>query len=435
MKNQVATTNANLPSNLNAILSKYSQIDGMPDWDNISILGSNNIEQLVSRLRGNEKSLSTSIQKFYEEKQMFEGKTGEDFKKLASEFENPEGIKTHVPKDSWSGDKEPCDSNSVSRQHGASNYNICGWCKHASGSHRYNYCIGGSCSLLYYQPSKGTEIALKNSHEDRVKFDTQCQLHALTKEDCEAIVEAYDNEIKKAKTERECVRASIRRLQKEKKKATKKPYLIDLRPYNLYNVMDEIVVYTGGWEGCLIKEDWVTAKVIDGYRHHDGCVSYCTDVKVSTGEYLDGHGGGYGMSRPEGLLRWEYDFLTNISSKSDDNDLGFLNIWLGNLSSDLREFDKVSYMKALTSGTLAEKEDKTESNSKVPEINSVKDALSLLNLLMEPKTKKEVKYAVQRQIKMYHPDKHHGASDEMTTYAEEMTKAVYTARDILLARL
>ena len=62
----------------------------------------------------------------------------------------------------------------------------------------------------------------------------------------------------------------------------------------------------------------------------DGCVSVCADEKIHDGDYCDGCGLGYGLSRPEVLHKWEYEYL-----KSHPD---YLKVWI-RASADLSKFN------------------------------------------------------------------------------------------------
>ena len=77
--------------------------------------------------------------------------------------------------------------------------------------------------------------------------------------------------------------------------------------------------------------NFVSGKVISGYRHHDGCVSVCTDTQVnSNNHYHNGCGMNYGDSRPEILKKWEYDYLKTHQD--------YFRIWAENASAEVSDF-------------------------------------------------------------------------------------------------
>ena len=59
----------------------------------------------------------------------------------------------------------------------------------------------------------------------------------------------------------------------------------------------------------VFKTGFLTGKIIEGYRHHDGMVSVCMDEKYHTGDYYDSHGFSTFVRRPEVMHKWEFEYF------------------------------------------------------------------------------------------------------------------------------
>ena len=412
---------------------QYS-LRGVSGWDGVAKLGSKNIAVLISSARSNEQSLTSSIASRKQQQELLRGKSGDDIKEMAKGFENPTITEIGVPGDSWSKDPEPLDAASKNREGNATTFNMCGWCKHSGGgSCRYSYHITTTCNLL-------------GDSSPETRFNTPCLLQSKTADEIAIQVERIEKEVVDLLARREKVRDGIKLLQHLKKGAPEKPYLISLRPHDHFNVGDEVMVYVGQWgdsEGSyssMVKGGvWVPAIVVFGYRHHDGCVSYQTLFPIHTNmSNFEGRGGGAGMSRPEVLLRSEFNFLQESAQNKVNGDLGFVGMWLGNVDNNLKGLKKDKFLRDLFTGTLASPPaDWQPPTDEIP-VNTVKDAEHVLQMLDSSllfKNEKEIRDWAAMQLRHVHPDKLNGVNDNVKSYAARQTRAVIAARDLLIARL
>jgi len=210
-------------------------------------------------------------------------------------------------------------------------FNMCGWCKHnGSGSFRYNYMIHGSCSILN-SAGIGCE-----------RFtNTLCYFTGDSKKDNKVVIG-----LKKS------VKRTIENIKKRQeyisylnillKTAKNHPVLSNHRKYDHFNLNDKVVCYIGNWNdkgnGPIVDDKFVEGVVINGYRHHNGCVSVCYDIKIHNGDYLEGRGGGYGSSRPEVMLKSEFEhFLNNMD---------YVRIWTKNIN-DMPNFNRIQFISDL----------------------------------------------------------------------------------------
>jgi hypothetical protein len=159
------------------------------------------------------------------------------------------------------------------------------------------------------------------------------------------------------------------------------------------------------------------------------------------------------MSRPEALLRSEFDYLHDIAKKFDslasffikstepnramDEDVIFLDIWFCNIDENLNEFDSERFYVALREPKFVQAPKDWQPTTDDIEVRTVKDAERVLQMLSADlfKTEKEIKAWVNMQLRYVHQDKLNGMSEEIRKYAERQTKAIYAAKDILVQRI
>ncbi len=360
------------------VFSEY-RTHGISNWKDLPNLGRLNLQELLRGLRSSEKSLTKAIKGRYESREMFLGKSGDDFKQMAAQHENPE-VEMGKHPGSWSGETEPVDAASLARKGNATTFNICGWCQHgAGGSCRYSYYISTSCGLLpskYAFPEKEAEDIETEEWQARVQqietpdalpisgdyvTTTPCALQALTETQCAKVAEWWLDQADKLQAERERVRVAIKHVRRLAHATdVDKPYTVALRPSAWFNVGDEILFNLQGFAGkdadyaMLVEDAWAKGLVIPGYRHHDGCLSCAFELPVHTGKNLEGRGGSAGASSYNVVKQWEFDYLKEAVVKDPE----FVKIWIRAVVEDLGErradqFDAERFVEALTDGTIA----------------------------------------------------------------------------------
>lgn len=186
------------------------------------------------------------------------------------------------------------------KKQGDTTFKMCGWCDNrGSGSYKSNCMISGDCNLL-------------KSYSNEVQFDTECKIMKLGKADIQSILDSkaynikeYEDNIKRKQKQIEILNNLI---------LDDIPTLPDNRKCEHFNIDDEVMVFAN-FDTSLIKDRWLSGKVINGYRHHDGCVSVRTDEKYNDGDYLEGHGYGAGCCVPKVILKSEYDWFVKNPDK------------------------------------------------------------------------------------------------------------------------
>jgi len=350
----------------------FTAADLIPEWwdlvgvetiEDIKFLGQVTIRQMIRSWRQTAEELRWRIKRIDGEIKFLQGNNAESVRALAEKYENPvfDPKQIGVRKDSWDGVPEPLDEASKKRKRGATTFNVCGWCKYAvGGTGRYNYYISTHCSFI-------TDAGVEDVER---RFNSPCFLKNISDEDFNTLACGLAFQLGILIARKHMTDAKIKLLLELEKQAERKPPLADHRPYDWFNIDDPVICYIGGWERARLRDvisqylpesvvkwlhalgwlgeprrvtfkEWATARVVDGYRHHDGCVSVRYDERVHSGPYLEGHGGGYGMSRPEVLHVWEYNYLREHPD--------FAEVWMANTPSRLRDFDPDQMLDALKS--------------------------------------------------------------------------------------
>jgi len=175
--------------------------------------------------------------------------------------------------------KEPTGKD-INKKSGSTTLKRCGWCKHTSGTHRYSYCIEGSC-------------ALQKSYTNKVKWSDKCFFIDASETDIKAVIKSHKRSIKTAKSSIKTHEDYILILIKLLEKSSWRPPLPDDREYDHFKIDQPIKVY--------FDSKWHSGFVCSGYRHHDGCVSYILNDRSGTP--------GCGVAVPIVMLKKEYDFF------------------------------------------------------------------------------------------------------------------------------
>lgn len=172
------------------------------------------------------------------------------------------------------------------------------------------------------------------------RFNTLCFLSNLDAKDVEFFLKALEGQKAKLIEKKKKVDIDIKLLLGLERRAEEKPALPSERPYDWFDLNDKVVCFIGNWKERIYQDVWATGKVIDGYRHQDGCVSVNYDEKIHNGPYLEGHGVGYGMARPEVMLLWEYHYLRQHPD--------FAKLWVQTADKHLVGFKPEEMLDALT---------------------------------------------------------------------------------------
>ena len=450
---------------------------GVEDWNELHVLGHNNVRYLLAQARRMEKERTDKIDRLQNRKGVFETalkfpKTGhfltvaDFFEELSHQYDNPQFLPGEIGEceGNWSHEPEPLTEESKTRRAGTTNFNICGWCGHCGGGVcRYDCHISTTCGLLDTYPeqiyfeevrdySSASEGGPHVSHES--KFNTPCLLKHLISDQCQGVLDSIMFCIDMQLIKREEVRMVINKLLEQCRLTKKigKPWIVNNRPCEYMNVGDPMVVYIGGWgSDKLVQGDWVNAIGVFGYRHQDGCLSYQAEFPIHTNaSYYEGRGGGAGMSRPEAMLATEFATLTSMvktlgpdatyagmmGSKGIENpNEAFLRIWFKNIMRrKIEGFDCTKFFNALKDHNFAIPPEGWTPPVEEIKVETVKDAECVLQCLDWKffDTEDEIKGWATMQLQFVHPDKHQKSTPEVQAYAARQTKAVIAARNLLI---
>lgn len=322
---------ANQKINLQNMIPNYWRGIYIYSRESLLFLGKNNLSYLKQYWRREERELAAHVKALQADIDLVDNKTVKDIKALASQYESPVFPAIGIPKDSWAKEPEPLDADSTNRQSGATTFNVCGWCKHHGGGlGRHNYLITTRCTLT---PEK--------SYSGELRFNTPCLLANGTPELLQSCVDYLRSKQADLIDRKKEVGGYARYLARLMKDAEEKPYLANHRPHDYFNIGDEVMLFIPQFKNVLSEKinSFVSGKVVNGYRHHDGCVSAYADTQVHLGDYGNGCGMGYGDSRPEIMKKWEYEYLKTHPD--------YFQVWADSASADVREFHKEAMFRAL----------------------------------------------------------------------------------------
>ena len=308
-----------------------------PTEASLIFLGSKNLEYLKQYWRRKEREMVGRIKIVQAQVDMLDGKTVEDIKAMAAEYEHPEFPKIGISNapGNWAQEPEPLDADSINRKPGMTTFNFCGWCKHCEGGlGHYDYRITTTCPLIPEELNNGRGTY----GYDEFRFNTPCVIANGTQEFLETCVGYLKAKLTELVAKKAEISEYVRFIAKAMKQAEEKPCLADHRPVDWFELGDEVVCFISkDFENALKKGIFVTGKVIDGYRYGGGCVPVCADEQVHTGDYCDGCGINCGLSRPEVMHKWEYEYL-----KAHPD---YLKVWI-RASVNLAEFNSGEMIKA-----------------------------------------------------------------------------------------
>jgi hypothetical protein len=190
-------------------------------------------------------------------------------------------------------DEPEWNAENMNKRRGDTTFKWCGWCKHIGcGSFRYDCAISASCDLL----------SLYNKER---KWNDSCDVVLYGKTDLRSVIDSKNYEIKQSVENIKVTKKEISVLKSLLNKSLNTPPLVNHRSANHFNIDDIVYVFVGkDFDNKNVSTGWHRGKVVNGYRHHDGCVRYVLDnVEESKG------GWGSGTGRPEVLLKSEFDFF------------------------------------------------------------------------------------------------------------------------------
>ena len=215
-------------------------------------------------------------------------KIGERFKI----YENSYNSNKKYPEPEWT-------AANMNRERGDTTFKQCGWCEYADGGLGRDSCyLESKCSLM-------STYGIGS----QTYWDTSCIFKHLSSTDLKGATQYHKNIInefiKKIQDHKKYI--AILKAQMKKTGNDKTPPLVSNRASEYFNIGDRIRLFLDGdIEGGITdgKVEYVKGTVVNGYRHHDGCVSYVLD------DYPESQKGwGCGVCMPFIMLEKDYQFF------------------------------------------------------------------------------------------------------------------------------
>lgn len=182
--------------------------------------------------------------------------------------------------------KPEWNAENINRKRGSTDFKTCGWCSHSLGVSRYDCTLHGNCNL--------------QSYHNEVEWHEECPIVHLGKGDLSAEMNTKEWEINIDLTSIERKKSQITQLAELRKRATDKPPLSHNRKAEHFNVGNRVAVYIKG-----VDKDWKFGTVVDGCRHHDGCVSFMYDKHPGKEPF------GGGSEHPSIMLESEWEWFSH----------------------------------------------------------------------------------------------------------------------------
>ncbi len=334
--------NRNITINPQDLIPEYWHGIYVTTEADLIFIGSKNLEYLKQYWRSEERSLSRQVKAAQADIDLLAGKTLEDIKTMAAQYENPDFPRISVMKDGWGDDPESLDAASTNYKPNVTTFKVCGGCdcceRCKTGTYQPEYYVITDCPFI--PPHLIKEWCLGN--KDVYRFNTPCALANGTQELLDTCVEYLKARKAKLVARKQRAGAYAGYLAQVMRKAEEKPCFASQRPYNWFNLDDQVMFFVCDSDGAIPSKlgTFVPGIVINGYRYHYNRVSVRSDEPFHTSEYCDGCGSYYGAARPEVLHVWEYEYL-----KSHPD---YLKAWVHCAKADLYDFDSERFTEALT---------------------------------------------------------------------------------------
>jgi hypothetical protein len=328
------------PMSAKDLVPWYYNVTPINSDEDLIFLGKVTIQEFIRHWRKEEARFFSDIEYTQEIINLLKGKTGEDFAKLAEEFENPNLSIGKIPV-SRRDILGPVDKKSQKRKSGSTTFNICGWCKYArSGGNWHDCFIDPNCDIFdlaflpVNRPKLSDEFKIKRQQH---RFDTPCFLPKISKDDVDQFQRAIECKKSELIEKKKEVVSKIEKLLIFEEEAEEKPAFPNIRPLDWFNIGDKVVCFIGGWEDKTLPDTWLLAEVVNGHRHHDGGVSVVYDKKYHI--TIKGKSVNYGSERPEIMLLWEFEYLKQHPE--------FAEIWVKIVPENIGGFNPQGMLKDL----------------------------------------------------------------------------------------
>lgn len=260
-----------------------------PDKETFLFLGSENLRACQEYWQEKQSENIYEINVVRNRIEELHGKTVEDIKAIAREYDNPELGIIVTPRE-WTSDAKPQDRDSKRRKPDTTTFNLCGWCKYGQQS----YYRGGSYNSFHFSVSCSLAPDVINEYNDTLAYDSPCILangDQAWLETCrQHLTTKYNGLQKKA----EVIARKLAFIKDAIKLAEKKPLIPELRPRDWFKPGDKVVHLT--IFGTLINNE---------VTEIEGLSSRATTVKLRQ------RWGEFDYKDPVIMHEWEHEYFKN----------------------------------------------------------------------------------------------------------------------------
>lgn len=274
-------------------------------WEELVLLGSQNILRIVPILRRRERYYSTGI----EEVNRWLSDLA-NFRQIASESETLTDL-TFIPTGDNFAPEAPIDRESLLRKPGSTTFSACGWCKHGVGRNLGHFNLRPSCSFL---------------PQESLNINSSCLLMA---EKLEQAKDQLRTDLDLYKSRRRSIQSAIKWLQKmQPAPSPPHPLLCSLRHKSYVSHGDTVLAY------CLRHTNysgfWIRGVVYNNPQDNEENVRVGTSQKVTNDSELFGYGICSHVRSP--FILTEADFNSLVLEALEESE--FFRLWMTTLEND-----------------------------------------------------------------------------------------------------
>jgi hypothetical protein len=291
--------------------------------EELAFYGSSLLWLLIQYWQKVQKECIAEIKRMQEKIELLSGQTVETLKEEAAQWETPVFTEIGIRPGSWDY-PEPLDAESIKRKWGTTTLNVCGWCKFAAGDGvgRHNYCIATTCSLI------PPPCDIEDGHKEKFGFNTPCMLTNGSDKTIEDSINRFKAMRDDTQARYEIAAAKVSYLLDIVKTAEKKPLLSLHRPSDWFNTGDQVMCFIDFDEATV--SGFISAPVVEGYKHHQGFVSVRAKTPIHNNlDNDEGCGLCFCIQRPEVLHEWEYNYLRAHPE--------FLKVWMRAVRAEMEQ--------------------------------------------------------------------------------------------------
>ena len=268
----------------------YKIREKMESFDDIKDLGKGFINFLIEGHIQESDNYTRHIGKINDYLLLFKDKNCDKIIEESKKYSCPDDVIMGL-RDGQSKSLEPIDMKSLYRDGKSTTLNMCGWCDYHDtvGSCRYSYSIENKCEIL---------TTAQVDDKDSYKANQKCLLHELSSDKIDRIIIGLNVDIGQNAKYKNVELDMLGILNKLLIEANDDvPMLPCFRPSEWCNDGDRVLVSIDNFDNRIVEDKFSWARVVSGYRSHDGCISAEAEKVIHSGDYGAGRGMGMGCSR------------------------------------------------------------------------------------------------------------------------------------------